>query len=241
MKAIFTGLILTILGVVSGISQELTVKHGEQIVNNDTIYLTGTLSTELIEVGLSVTNNRNVAVSLKIRKTEVFIVDGTEASFCWGECYTPAVMVSPMAIAIQPGATDTKSFLGDYRPFGIGGTSIVRFSFFDASDPSRETSVTVFFQVGGSGIEPATRNPLTITAYPNPANQFIRIGFSEDYGNCWMATLMNLEGQSMKSMTVAPGTRETVLRLDEYPAGLYLIRLTDDQGHRYNKKICITH
>lgn len=239
MKAIFTGLILIIAGTVSGFSQELTVKYGEQIVNNDSLYLSGTPATELMEFKLSVTNNRNVAVSLKIRKTEIFIVEGTEASFCWGECYTPAVSVSPMAITIQPGATDTKSFIGDYRPFGMEGTSIVRFSFFQDSDPAIEKSVTVFFQIGGSGIDPLTLSP-AITVWPNPASSVIHVSFPENAGNGGTMALLNLQGQCVKTSAIAPGSKETVLNTDELPAGLYLIRVADDRGLRYSGKVYIS-
>jgi hypothetical protein len=240
MKAIFTGLILTILTMFSGFSQELTIKYGEQVVNNDSIYLSGNKLTELLEFQLSITNNRDVAVSLKTRKTEIFTVDGTEVSFCWGECYTPAVFVSPMVITIQPGATDTKSFIGDCRPFGAEGTSIVKFSFFQPSEPAWEVGVTIFFQIGVSGINPSGLNPLMITASPNPADHFIRVSWPEDAGTGGGVTLMNLQGQTLITQIAVPGSKENVLSVASLPAGMYFISVIDDKGRRFSKKVCIS-
>ena len=129
MKYIAIGFLVFVLNGLAGITQELVLKSGDLVVNNDTIYLTGTKSTELLEVRLSVTNNTESAVSLKLKKTEIFVIEGAETSFCWGECYTPAVFISPMIITIQPRGSDLNSFSGDYRPFGMEGTSMVRYTF----------------------------------------------------------------------------------------------------------------
>ena len=181
MKYIAIGFLVFVLNGLAGITQELVLKSGDLVVNNDTIYLTGTKSTELLEVRLSVTNNTESAVSLKLKNTEIFIVEGTETSFCWGECYTPAVFISPMIITIQPRGSDLNSFSGDYRPFGMEGTSIVRYTFFDPANTTFQQSVTVFYQIGGSGTNPTGISGQEVLIYPNPADQFIRI-FERNHG-----------------------------------------------------------
>jgi hypothetical protein len=241
MKHITFGLLLLLVVAPGGFCQDLILKNGEAVVNNDSIYLSGIKTTELIEIGLSVTNNRAAAVSLKLRKTEIYVVEGAECSFCWGECYTPAVSVSPMAVTIQPGATDRNSFVGDYRPFGMEGTSIVKYTFFDPADTTFQQSVTVFFQIGGAGLNQAGTLGETVRVYPNPAGEYIRISLSGDVPVSHTATLIDSRGQLLISENMPSGIREVLWPVSKLPSGFYFLRIRGEDGGQTTHKICIAH
>ncbi|MCX6226371.1 MAG: T9SS type A sorting domain-containing protein [Bacteroidia bacterium] len=241
MRSIKIVLFLLLVITPGGFSQDLILKNGEQVVNSDTVYLSGTKTTELIEISLFVTNNRSTAISLKLRKTEIYVVEGAECSFCWGECYTPAVQVSPMAITIQPGATDRKSFVGDYRPFGMEGTSIVKYTFFDPADTTFQQSVTVFFQIGGSGLNNAGTSGEMVRVYPNPASDCIRIFLSGDVPVSHTATFVNMQGQVLISEYLPAGSREISWQVSKLPSGFYILRLRDEAGDLATYKIFIAH
>ena len=241
MKYIAIGFLVFVLNGLAGITQELVLKSGDLVVNNDTIYLTGTKSTELLEVRLSVTNNTESAVSLKLKKTEIFIVEGTETSFCWGECYTPAVFISPMIITIQPRGSDLNSFIGDYRPFGLEGTSIVRYTFFDPANTTFQQSVTVFYQIGGSGTNPTGFSGQAVRVYPNPADQLIRISLSGEGSDSKTATLVNVQGKKLISENITAGRQDIIWPVSGLPSGFYFLRILDEKGSRSTYKICIRH
>jgi hypothetical protein len=234
------GLLMGLLGLENGMAQDLILKQGEVVVNNDSIYLSGTKETQLIEVMLSVTNARTTAVTLKLKKTELFIVEGCESSFCWGECYAPFVMTSQMSITIQPGATDRTSFVGDYRPFGLEGTSIVRYTFFNPTDTSYQQSVTVFFQIGASGI---ANVPYTdpIRVYPNPADQVIRVAFPDQRPGYQELSLVNLHGQVLLRRTAPVLDGAISLSTAEIPAGVYFLKLEGFSGKQQVAKVFISH
>ena len=241
MKYIAIGFVVVVLNGLAGFSQELILKSGDLVVNNDTIYLSGTKSTELLEVRLSVTNHSETAISLKLRKTEILMVEGAETSFCWGECYTPAVFISPMIITIQPGGCDLNSFVGDYRPFGMEGTSIVRYTFFDHANTTFQQSVTVFYQIGGSGTNPTGLSGQGVSVYPNPADQFIRISLSGRGPDSKTATLVNIQGKELISENITPGCQEIIWPVSGLPAGFYFLRILGGKGNQSTHKICISH
>jgi hypothetical protein len=234
------GLLMVLFGSGSVVAQDLILKNGETIVNNDSVYLSGTKETELIELVLSVTNTRSTAVVLKLRKTELFIVDGCESSFCWGECYAPFVMTSQMSITIQPGATDRTSFVGDYRPYGLEGTSIVRYTFFNPADTSYQQSVTVFFQIGASG---TGENILTnqLRFYPNPADKWIRLALPDRNSGFNEVSLINMNGQELIRRVAPFSGGELFLSTEEIPSGVYFLRLENLLGNRQVAKVLISH
>lgn len=235
IKAIIFGLLAIAPG---GFGQDLVLRQGEMVVNNDSIFRNGTKSTELIEVGIFVTNNRASAVSLKVRKIEIQPVDGAECSFCWGECYTPAVSVSPMSITIQPGATDRTSFVADYRPFGMEGTCIVRYTFFDPADTTYQQSVTFFFQIGVSGTDPVMAGP-AVKVFPNPADQFIRMTFSAKERDEQAVILVNALGQEVASAVIPASASEFTLPANALPEGFYFLRISERGGKPAVYKVMI--
>jgi hypothetical protein len=236
-------MVLVLAGFCSltGFSQDLILKYGDTVVNSDSVYLSGPLSTELMEIKISVTNNRESAVSLKLRKTEIQLVEGAEASFCWGECYTPFVMVSPMAITIQAKGCDLNSFVGDYRPFGMEGTSIIKYTFFDPADTTYQQSVTVFFQIGGSGIDLPGSGIASVSVYPNPANDYVRVNLSEACDTDRTVMLFNGVGQALQTAMIQAGRKEISIPVADFPEGLYFIGIGDEKGSRTTLKIYIGH
>lgn len=222
-------------------SQDLTLQYGDLVVNHDTIYLTGTKSTELIEVRLSITNNRETPISLKLKKTEIHVVEGAETSFCWGECYTPAVFVSPMSITIQAGGCDRISFVGDYRPFEMEGTSIVKYTFFDPVDTTYQQSVTVFYQIGVSGIDNFLTSDQQIRVGPNPARESIRIFLQPDPQGARTVSLIGISGHVVLRQNYPAGQDEITLPVSGIPSGLYYVRISDEKGRQTTRKICIRH
>lgn len=241
MRYFKVGLFLSVISAFSGFAQDLILKYNDVVVNNDSIYLSGTKATELIEISLSVTNNRTAAVSIKLRKTEIQLVEGTECSFCWGECYTPAVFVSPMAITILPGSTNRNSFVGDYRPFGMEGTSIVKYTFYSPADTSWQQSVTVFFQIGGSGVDSRDIEGTVISVFPNPADRFVRINFVDGQPVARTVNLVDIQGRLVISAKVPAGCNELIWPVEKLPSGLYFLQTRDETGYRSARKVAIRH
>jgi len=80
-------------------------------------------------VQLAVENISDNNINVKVKKTEISVVPGTENSFCWVMCYDASVLVSTKYITIPAHSMNSTDFYGEYYPKGHLGTSIIRYTF----------------------------------------------------------------------------------------------------------------
>ena len=97
-------------------AQSLSLSQDETDYSNDTLFLTATTDSALLEAHIWVHNKTDKDIDVKVKKTVISAVPNTENSFCWGSCFPPFVVESPAAITIAANGTDHNSFLGDYSP-----------------------------------------------------------------------------------------------------------------------------
>lgn len=77
-----------------------------------------------------------------------------------------------------------------------------------------------------------------IKAYPNPANEYVNIDLNQLLGKVSHITLLNIQGQEVKSMNVPNSQSIFQLPLLNYPAGVYNIQIHSTDGI-FTKKIII--
>ena len=153
-------------------AQSLEISYHNEVITNDQELniLADPQASGPAEVAIKVKNIGNASISVKLRKYDVNLMDGTNVTFCWGtSCYGPNTYLSPEAVRLDIQETDS-SFHGDYNHYGKQGTSIARFTFFDEANPSDSVSVVVNYTVGYLGVNDNINIGLSISnAYPNPA------------------------------------------------------------------------
>jgi hypothetical protein len=144
MKQIFLFL-LVILAFTRINSQSLSISKadGTPVASGETIYASGLLTEEIV-VELKVTNNGSVSKDILAKKILKNVVSGSMDVFCWGLCFPPFVMVSPDALAIGAGATNTE-FSGHYTANGLFGQSTIMYVFYDKNNPNDSAAVNVVF------------------------------------------------------------------------------------------------
>ena len=86
--------------------------------------------------------------------------------------------------------------------------------------------------------ESSVDNQLRI--YPNPADQYIRIGWS---GNSTTRKIgfLNLLGQEIYAEDVKKGVRFAEINLTDFPSGMYVVRITDDFGKARTSRLVVSH
>ncbi|HNY03943.1 MAG TPA: hypothetical protein PKG48_15210, partial [Bacteroidales bacterium] len=147
MKKLILSFVLITLAL-AGLAQSLSLSniHGP-ITANSTIIQAGTPDSVELITYLNVTNNSSSAKDILCKKTEINLLNNIEVTMCWaGGCYSASTYISPNAQAIDPGATNTE-FSGHYtnanfNPIG-SGESMIRWTFFDRTNPNDSVSVTV--------------------------------------------------------------------------------------------------
>ena len=148
MKKILLFSTIILLAVVSLKAQSLLLFEGETPIGNGSeVYVVSSPDHDPVELSLIVSNNTAISLDVKVRRTDLALVSGTNANFCWGtSCYPPFVYESPETVRLDAGASNS-SFRGDYTHSGNLGSSRVLYSFFDMSNPADSTWIIVNYIV----------------------------------------------------------------------------------------------
>jgi hypothetical protein len=139
------GLLIITLGLQA---QSLWLYEGENaIANGSEVTVVSTPDHDPVEFPIVVVNNSGNGMDVKVKRTDLSLITGATANFCWGTaCYPPFVYESPESVRIDPGSGNS-SFRGDYTHGGNLGTSRILFSFFDVNNPADSTWVIVNFTI----------------------------------------------------------------------------------------------
>lgn len=154
----------------------LSTANGE-LAASEVVYLQGEPTGGLIGAHVYVTNNSDEAISVKVKKIENYLVNGSASSICWaGECYPPEVYVSPHADTLGAGETNTDGFTGDLHDGNVAGLSSVSYVFFDENNPA--DSVMVVFNYD---ITPTSKSLMFSNEEGNiPLNGSVLVGGTPD-------------------------------------------------------------
>jgi hypothetical protein len=145
------------------------------LANDDSMYFFMDSSQYTAQyVQLAVENISNKNINIKVKKTEISVVPGTENSFCWVMCYDASVLVSTQYITIPAHSINNTDFYGEYYPKGHLGTSIIRYTFFDMNNPSDSVSMIAVYVATPVGIQEMPINAL-ISLFPNPTNGIVNL------------------------------------------------------------------
>jgi len=133
-------------------SLQVLTEAGEQIENGETIEVEviDLDAFETVSEEYFVRNNSTIDLNIKMKMVAVYLVGGTEYSFCaLGSCYPPGLNETP--IYLLPAETTVGpegAFTGHYHPHSISGTSLIRYTFYDAGKPSDSISFNISFNGG---------------------------------------------------------------------------------------------
>jgi hypothetical protein len=133
----FLGLVFFLFG---GFSNAQSVE-----ITNPQYFLTGPALDALIELSLTVKNVSATSKNIKVERTTIFEVTGSENNFCWGlSCYPPFVSISPDYTTIPAGQSEF-SFKGDYNPKENVGNTQIKYCFFVDGNMADSTCILVDF------------------------------------------------------------------------------------------------
>jgi len=92
-------------------------------------------------------------------------------------------------------------------------------------------------------IEPfpvGTKTPLSNLAFalsPNPANETIRLSFSETLESDTRILIFNAAGQQLRAWTLASGTSTILLNISDLPEGVYAVSVQNEKGSGVKKVV----
>ena len=198
---------------------DLVTPLGTDVTSDTAVYFNSD-ATNTLTGSLMVINPSGTAKAVKVRRTQLSVVSGSDNFFCWDLCYTSIVSVSGGTVNIP--ANDTVFvFYGDYEPNGYVGTTYINYKFYNNADTTQFASATIQYGSGLSGIE--DQSVATISnVYPNPASQYITFDYSLGNSTNGSITIADITGKIVRSANLNDNTAKQVINLDGLNDGIYI-------------------
>jgi len=234
MKNIYTFIILLIPSLFAFSQNSLRLYYNSELLgNDDSIYFFMDSSQYTAQyVQLAVENISDNNINVKVKKTEISVVPGTENSFCWVMCYDASVLVSTKYITIPAHSMNSTDFYGEYYPKGHLGTSIIRYTFFDMNNAVDSASMIAVYVATPVGIEELVENN-NILLYPNPTSGIANLNL--DLKNDLTLEIFN----SLGAMVLQENFLNNSIDLSLLPEGIYYYRIKENNRIKTNNILVI--
>ena len=221
-------------------AQSIQVSVGGNNLNNgDTVILFSTDTLVSFIVPATVKNNSTKSISIKVKKTELSIVNGSENYFCWYQCYIPSIFVSPDSILFSPGTTNT-NFSGDYKSHGYRGASYIMYTFFDMHNTNDSIAFVAKYVAGsGVGIENAQAKAKVSNIYPNPARNTISLNYDLNGAQYAQFEIYNILGSLVKTIEIEETSGLLNIDVTDLNNGVYFYSFIVNDKVITSKKLVI--
>jgi hypothetical protein len=241
MKKVLLFVFFAITGFHSGFSQTLTLSDSTgPLANNSNISRNGHVNDDEIVCHVFVTNTTPDPIDVIVKKVEINVVSGSVNTFCWGLCFPPNIYQSP-PFAVNGNRTDSVNFSGHYNPTGFVGTTLIRYVFFEQSDPSDSVCVNVTYNALEVGVlNPSAKNILS-GAYPNPANSIVNFDYCLSTENAGSVVIRNLLGSVVRKSVLTGTEGKLALFTGDLPEGIYFYSLDVEGKALITRKLIVRH
>jgi hypothetical protein len=217
---------------------------GTEVENGQSVYIYGEMLGTQFEEFLAymlVKNNSDREILVKARREDIEAVSGSYNYLCWVDCFANDVNESPNADTLSPGEmTSDQIFAGHYAPNGNPGTSIVKYTFFNANDRDDNIFFIAHFVISPTSVDDILAKSVISDVYPNPASQNVTFDYDlpvevKSAG----VTLFNLLGQKVVSQSINDFAGKLQINVSDLPEGVYFYSLTLNQQIAVTKKLII--
>lgn len=224
--------------------QSLSLSFNSTDATNKTISVEGKSSDEVIKASLIITNNGSVDVNVKVRKIENSIVNGSQNSFCLGQCYPPSTYEAVNSFLIEKGQSSGRDvFYVEYFPNGNTGASEIKYEVFDIANPeTNKVWVTITFTATfASGIGDRDGKQIFFLAYPNPVtDQWLTLRYLlPANASKGIVVITNILGVVLKSENITESQGTKTIDLSSFPNGIYFYSLVVNGKSLSSKKIIV--
>lgn len=223
-------------------AQSLSLSYaGGAISNGGNVYVYADSGYyNVMESHIFVTNTSAGSLDVKVKKTEVSTISGSENSFCWGMCYLPAVFVSPDPITIGAGVMDDHSFIGDYKPRGHLGETVILYTFYNIANTNDSVCVNVHYTATPVAVPTFVATPTLSNAYPNPASSKVSFNYDlKSFASEAFIIIKDLTGNEVKREYISGSTGRLTLNVDDLSEGVYFYSLIIDGKASTTKKLIV--
>lgn len=227
---------------------ELRNYNGTTLINGTTITVIDTVENDIlqdVEVKIDATSIYASSTDIKVKKYELTSTAPlSENALCWGVC-TPGVVwgVKPTETTglIPMTFKQLITFSGHVYPKLNGGTSSIKYVWFDVNNPTDTAFVIVNYEVrnpNAVGIE-EVKKETSIKVFPNPANDYVNVAITSNEENKKIA-IIDLLGKVVYSNNVVNDKVNLRVNTSNFLPGVYFVSVTANNKSIRTSKIVIT-
>lgn len=227
--ALGLGLFLSSLSLSAQGVVTLTNEDGE-VVNGTVIVAPCDWATDTVSLFSELTGSS--AMTVNVRRYEMWPVAGTNNFFCWGVCYLPVSVgthptwVSTDHVNMNPGA-QYNNFHAYHQPQGNTGTMRYKFVWYDVANPNGPDSSWVDIDFCGLvGVPENVAVTPELNVWPSPTSgQDVQLDYVLDRAGNTRVVLYNMLGEAMKRSTVGGAQGRLQWSTADLAPGVYFATL----------------
>ena len=167
-------------------------------------------------------------IDVIVEKEVIENLNGTMNWFCWGQCFSPDVFVSPNPVTMAANSITDESALSFHAMYedNVFGYLVVRYYAYEERHPNERVSIIVKFHKSGVGVDEHSRPMMMGKAYPNPASSSVNFDYSCN-GNL-TAVVYNLLGQEVLREELNANNGQMKLSVADLQDGIYFCTMLVD-------------
>ena len=202
------------------------LKSDGTIINFDTINISG-YSDSTFSYQIHVLNNTTNAIDVKVKKTELQVVDGTYNYFSWNSLtYEPTIYTSTNSFTLPSGYyTDgSKNLIAHYMSEGNSGTTTVLYTAYNVANVNDSVSVILNFETSLNTVDLNSDN-YTFNSYPNPCSNTLNIDFEKNYYKDITIDFFDLTGKKLKTYNFNYSLNNVSIDVSNLNIGTYMYKI----------------
>lgn len=226
-------------------SQNLLILDSGTVVNGQTLTYYGNSTDSLLKFHLGVKNLFTDSLDVKMRRTEIGKLTGTQNYFCWSICYTP------VNSGIKPTWTDIgtvkmkpdsiyENFTAYFIPNGVSGIAGFHYVLYDVNNPDDSAYVDLVFDIT-TGIADQKVSSAGLSYYPNPVNDMLTIERNQTTGNYSTVVITNLLGEIIESLDFQHFEKAKKINTVHYAPGIYFYCIRQNSTAISTEKFIVMH
>lgn len=162
-------------------------------------------------------------------------------AICWGLCFTTNISQNPVSFnrTIQPGATDT-AIVHVYPDLdGYTRDGFIDYVLFDYYNPTDSVAFRIDFKVNGQPLNLVEAPKASLSVYPNPAKDFLKINYQVNSSDEAKFELINIVGARVLSKRLDAQKNKAEVDLSTLKPGVYFYTLKVNGSLQVSKKLVI--
>lgn len=184
-------------------------------------------------------NNTESWMKIKVRRTQVEMVDSTSSYFCWGDCFDIDTEESPDSLLVPSGGISVDSaFSGHFMPNMKNGKSTVEYMFYNMDNEDQNVKILVNYWASPNSISDTHINKGKFSElYPNPASTNVSIDYGlDDQLNSAAVRIVDIYGNLVREQDINTAANKLTIDISSLERGVYFYTvLIDDNVYQTQK------